>query len=121
MPDDGEILVTGASGGVGSIAVILLNELGYKVTAVTGKSDENVQEMLDYMKMNYEEIVRHSFTHPDYIIHLFNALFSSKNDIFRSMIQRERDKWELGEDILPDSLVEKVTTKYNNMVLQNIC
>ena len=31
---------------MGSIAVILLNELGYKVTAVTGKSDENVQEML---------------------------------------------------------------------------
>jgi len=46
LPDDGEILVTGASGGVGSIAVILLNELGYKVTAVTGKSDKNVQEML---------------------------------------------------------------------------
>ena len=31
---------------MGSIAVILLNELGYKVTAVTGKSDKNVQEML---------------------------------------------------------------------------
>jgi len=45
-PEDGEILVTGASGGVGSIAVILLSELGYKVTAVTGKSDTKVQEML---------------------------------------------------------------------------
>ena len=31
---------------MGSIAVILLNELGFKVTAVTGKSEENVQEML---------------------------------------------------------------------------
>ena len=46
MPSDGEILVTGASGGVGSIAVIILSELGYNVTAVTGKSDPDVQEML---------------------------------------------------------------------------
>ena len=36
------------------------------------------------------------------------------------MIQREKDRWELGEDVLPDSLVDKATTKYNNMVLQKI-
>lgn len=35
--DSGEILVTGASGGVGSFAVSLLNRLGYQVTAVSGK------------------------------------------------------------------------------------
>lgn len=35
-PDDGDILVTGASGGAGSIAVALLNTLGYAVTAATG-------------------------------------------------------------------------------------
>jgi len=40
-PESGEILVTGASGGVGSVAVTLLNELGYKVTAVTGRVAEN--------------------------------------------------------------------------------
>lgn len=38
-PDAGEVLVTGASGGVGSVAVALLAKLGYKVTAVTGKAD----------------------------------------------------------------------------------
>lgn len=38
-PDDGEILVTGATGGVGSIAVALLSKLGYTVAAVSGKSD----------------------------------------------------------------------------------
>jgi acrylyl-CoA reductase (NADPH) len=39
-PDRGEVLVTGASGGVGSIAVALLSQLGYHVVASTGKLDE---------------------------------------------------------------------------------
>jgi len=36
--DSGRIVVTGASGGVGSIAVAILSKLGYEVAAVTGKS-----------------------------------------------------------------------------------
>jgi acrylyl-CoA reductase (NADPH) len=36
-PDRGEVVVTGASGGVGSCAVALLAKLGYHVAAVTGK------------------------------------------------------------------------------------
>lgn len=36
-PDDGEVLVTGATGGVGSMAVALLAKLGYNVVAATGK------------------------------------------------------------------------------------
>ncbi|MEW5248480.1 YhdH/YhfP family quinone oxidoreductase [Microbulbifer discodermiae] len=36
-PGDGEVLVTGATGGVGSIAVALLAHLGFRVAAVTGK------------------------------------------------------------------------------------
>ncbi|GAA5525571.1 putative acrylyl-CoA reductase AcuI [Microbulbifer aestuariivivens] len=36
-PGDGEVLVTGATGGVGSIAVALLARLGFRVAAVTGK------------------------------------------------------------------------------------
>ena len=36
-PQSGTILVTGASGGVGSVAVALLSKLGYQVTASTGK------------------------------------------------------------------------------------
>ena len=39
-PGSGEILVTGATGGVGSIAVALLGKLGYTVVAATGKSGE---------------------------------------------------------------------------------
>ncbi|WP_265922667.1 acrylyl-CoA reductase (NADPH) [Cupriavidus nantongensis] len=39
-PGDGEVLVTGASGGVGSVAIALLSKLGYQVVASTGKTRE---------------------------------------------------------------------------------
>jgi len=39
-PADGEVLVTGAAGGVGSVAVALLARLGYRVVAVTGRPQE---------------------------------------------------------------------------------
>ena len=39
------VLVTGATGGVGSIAVMILSKMGYNVHAVTGKKDKN-----DYLK-----------------------------------------------------------------------
>ena len=44
-PDKGEILVTGANGGVGSFAISLLSKLGYTVVASTGRMEE-----LDYLK-----------------------------------------------------------------------
>ena len=40
-PESGPVLVTGATGGVGSVAVMLLAKLGYSVTAVTGKSSQH--------------------------------------------------------------------------------
>nr|WP_314625803.1 MDR family oxidoreductase [uncultured Noviherbaspirillum sp.] len=43
--DSGEILVTGASGGVGSVAIAILSGWGYRVVASTGKLDET-----DYLK-----------------------------------------------------------------------
>jgi acrylyl-CoA reductase (NADPH) len=39
-PGDGEVLVTGATGGVGSVAVLLLSRLGYRVVAATGKASQ---------------------------------------------------------------------------------
>lgn len=39
-PDRGEVIVTGASGGVGSVAIALLSKLGYRVVAVTGRPQE---------------------------------------------------------------------------------
>lgn len=38
-PEDGKVLVTGATGGVGIVAVMLLNKLGFDVAALTGKAD----------------------------------------------------------------------------------
>ena len=40
VPGDAPVLVTGATGGVGSIAVALLSQLGYNVAAVTGKVEQ---------------------------------------------------------------------------------
>jgi len=42
---DGTVLVTGATGGVGSVAVALLSKLGHRVAAATGKADQ-----ADYLK-----------------------------------------------------------------------
>lgn len=39
-PADGPVLVTGATGGVGSVAVMLLAKLGYEVVALSGKADK---------------------------------------------------------------------------------
>ncbi|VVE77484.1 acrylyl-CoA reductase (NADPH) [Pandoraea sputorum] len=40
LPHHGDVLVTGASGGVGSVAIALLSSLGYRVVASTGKLHE---------------------------------------------------------------------------------
>ncbi len=39
-PSDGDVLVTGAAGGVGTVAIALLSKLGYAVTASTGRTSE---------------------------------------------------------------------------------
>ena len=39
-PESGPILVTGATGGVGSIAVSILSKIGYQVVAISGKSEK---------------------------------------------------------------------------------
>ena len=46
-PGQGPVLVTGATGGVGSISVILLTKLGYEVVAVSGKA----QSEKEYLKL----------------------------------------------------------------------
>lgn len=45
--DRGEVLVTGAGGGVGSVAVLLLSRLGHSVTAVTGRPE--LGEQLEHL------------------------------------------------------------------------
>ena len=45
IPESGDILVTGATGGVGSIAISILRKLGYNITAISGK-----KERVDFFK-----------------------------------------------------------------------
>jgi acrylyl-CoA reductase (NADPH) len=40
-PDSGPVLVTGANGGVGSVAILVLSRLGYRVIASTGRPEES--------------------------------------------------------------------------------
>ena len=60
-PDKGEVLVTGANGGVGSVAVAILAKLGYTVVASTGRAAE-----AEYLKtLGAAEIVdRAQFSEP---------------------------------------------------------
>jgi putative YhdH/YhfP family quinone oxidoreductase len=44
-PDKGKVIVTGATGGVGSLAIRMLSQLGYQVVALTGKQNEQ-----DYLR-----------------------------------------------------------------------
>lgn len=44
-PENGKVVMTGASGGVGSLAICMLKNLGYHVVAITGKESEH-----DYLK-----------------------------------------------------------------------
>jgi len=43
LPGSGEVVVTGASGGVGSVSVALLSQLGYTVAAVTGRASSEAE------------------------------------------------------------------------------
>jgi acrylyl-CoA reductase (NADPH) len=53
MPEQGEVLVTGASGGVGSVAIALLAQRGFRVVASTGKLAES-----DYlMRLGGSEVI----------------------------------------------------------------
>jgi putative YhdH/YhfP family quinone oxidoreductase len=60
-PGDGRILVTGASGGVGSAAVALLSRAGFEVVASSGKTTEH-----EYLKeLGASEVVGRRFTEDD--------------------------------------------------------
>lgn len=52
-PEDGEIIVSGATGGVGALSISILKKLGYKITAITGK--ENEKDFL--IKLGSEHVI----------------------------------------------------------------
>ena len=62
--------------------------------ATLQKSSNNVFKMLNRMQQNFEDIKDRGSTHDDYLCHIFRALMTSTNMLFRDFIQQEKDKWE---------------------------
>ena len=55
------------------------------------KYDHNLKEMLVNIQDKYGHITDLDETHQDYMIHLFDYLLSSRNDVFNTYIQRKKD------------------------------
>ncbi|SBT09979.1 putative oxidoreductase, Zn-dependent and NAD(P)-binding [Candidatus Accumulibacter aalborgensis] len=94
-PDKGEILVTGAAGGVGSVAVAVLSKLGYTVVGVSGRPEES-----DYVKrLGATEVLERS-------------LFSSPGKPLA------RERWAGAVDVVGSHTLANVcaTTKYRGVV-----
>ena len=94
-PEDGEILVTGAAGGVGSVAVAILAKLGYAVVAATGRPQD-----ADYLKaLGAAEVVD-------------RALFASPGKPLG------KERWAGAVDVVGSHVLANVcaTTKYRGVV-----
>lgn len=95
QPGDGEILVTGAAGGVGSVAIAVLAKLGYTVVAATGRTQD-----ADYLKaLGAAEVVD-------------RALFSSPGKPLG------KERWAGAVDVVGSHVLANVcaTTKYRGVV-----
>lgn len=88
-PQDGEVVVTGASGGVGSTAVALLHALGYRVAAVSGRES----------------------TH-DYLLSLGASRILSRSD-FAETRPLEKQLWAGAVDTVGDKMLAKVLAQMN--------
>ena len=94
-PGDGEILVTGAAGGVGSVAIAVLARLGYQVVAATGRPQD-----ADYLKgLGASEVVERS-------------LFSSPGKPLG------KERWAGAVDVVGSHTLANVcaTTRYRGVV-----
>ncbi len=75
-PGHGPVVVTGATGGVGSVAIDVLARLGYEVTALTGKADQS-----DYLKsLGAREVMLRTSLNLDRIKPLDKALWAGSVD-----------------------------------------
>jgi putative YhdH/YhfP family quinone oxidoreductase len=95
IPSDGPIVVTGAAGGVGSVAIALLASLGYEVTAVTGRPEEH-----------------------DYLRSLGATSFLSRAEMSEAPKPLETETWAGAVDVVGSSMLAKIIaqTKYQGTV-----
>ncbi len=94
-PESGPILVTGAAGGVGSVAIAILAKLGYAVTAVTGRPEQH-----------------------DYLSGLGATAFLSREEMSQKPKPLEAETWAGAVDTVGSTMLSKVLaqTKYRGVV-----
>jgi putative YhdH/YhfP family quinone oxidoreductase len=94
-PEDGPVLVTGAAGGVGSVAVALLAGLGYEVAVVTGRAE----------------------TH-DYLKSLGATTFLGRKEMSERPKPLESETWAAAVDTVGSTMLTKVLaqTRYRGVV-----
>ena len=94
-PGDGPVVVTGAAGGVGSVAIALLSRLGHEVTAVTGRPEEH-----------------------DYLRSLGASAFLSREEMSEAPKPLEGETWAGAVDVVGSATLAKVIaqTRYRGCV-----
>jgi len=95
QPSSGPIVVTGAAGGVGSVAIAILSKLGYEVTAVTGRPEEH-----------------------DYLRSLGATAFLTREEMSETPKPLEAETWAGAVDAVGSSMLAKIIaqTKYQGVV-----
>jgi acrylyl-CoA reductase (NADPH) len=97
-PDSGDILVTGAAGGVGSVAVSILAKLGYNVVASTGRAE----------------------TH-DYLTSLGAASFVDREELSGEARPMARAVWAGAIDTVGSNILANVIPKISNNGAVSVC
>lgn len=87
LPSEREVLVTGAAGGVGSIAIALLAKAGYPVVASTGRGEE----------------------HQDYLLSLGAKRIIGRSDLSDLKRPLEREQWAAAIDTVGGDVLSGVT------------
>ena len=87
-PDKGDVLVTGAGGGVGSLAIALLSKLGYQVTASSGRAELH-----------------------DYLISLGAAEIIDRNELGQKPLPLETERWAAAVDTVGGMTLSNILSK----------
>lgn len=90
MPASGDVVVTGASGGVGSTAVMLLSALGYPVTAISGRTENH-----------------------DYLTSIGAQKIISRSEYQDSPRPMEKQQWAGAIDTVGGTMLAKVIAQMN--------
>jgi acrylyl-CoA reductase (NADPH) len=95
QPSDGPIVVTGAAGGVGSVAIAILSKLGYDVTAVTGRPEQQ-----------------------EYLGSLGATAFLTREEMSEAPKPLEAETWAGAVDAVGSTMLAKIIaqTKYQGVV-----